>query len=143
MTWKEKIEPVSIKAYCDGSCKGNPGPASYAYMLMIDNKVVEIFSRYIGQGTNIVAEYHAIIGALDACSNWGKINVAIFSDSEVVVNQINGMYRINAPHLIELFKMCEIAEKKLGSAIYVFTNRDNPLIDAVDKLAKKMVGYHG
>jgi ribonuclease HI len=125
-----------VKIYTDGCSRGNPGPAGIG-ILMVDNngKEIERISEYIGKTTNNVAEYKAILRSVNECES-RKINKAIFfTDSELIVNQLNKSYKIKDEKL-------KILYVKLLSKLINFKNwsikhipRENNKI--ADKLANQ------
>ncbi|MBC7105232.1 MAG: ribonuclease HI family protein, partial [Firmicutes bacterium] len=82
---------MKAKIYCDGASRGNPGDAGIGCVIIFDNKKVEI-SEYIGKTTNNVAEYTALIKGLEEALRQKAQEIEIFSDSELLVHQINGIY---------------------------------------------------
>lgn len=84
----------------DGAARGNPGPAGAGAVLQaVDGKVVGRIGRYLGHQTNNVAEYQAIVLGLTAAKQLGATEVRLVSDSELLIKQINGVYRVKAEHL--------------------------------------------
>lgn len=93
-----------LTIYIDGASRGNPGPASIGiWMRDARGKTVKKVSRTIGIATNNVAEYQALIIALDEAWKLGARRVDIYSDSELVVKQMGGSYRVKEPALLELW----------------------------------------
>jgi ribonuclease HI len=87
-------------AYVDGASRGNPGPASYAVILQgPDGKTILELSKYIGRETNNVAEYYALITALDYATTHGVKSLRVRSDSELLVRQIQGKYKVKSADL--------------------------------------------
>ncbi|VVC04888.1 Ribonuclease HI [Candidatus Bilamarchaeum dharawalense] len=93
-----------IIAFTDGASSGNPGPMGIGVVLIKEGFVVEELSEYLGQGTNNIAEYTAIIKALETAHNMGETEVHIKSDSELAIRQLNNEYRVKDPELILLKK---------------------------------------
>ncbi len=93
-----------IIAYTDGACSGNPGPMGIGIVIYRDGVMVEQLSEYVGVGTNNVAEYKAIIKALETAHSMGETEVHVKSDSELVVKQLNREYRVKDPELLPLKK---------------------------------------
>jgi len=87
----------------DGHSQGNPGEAAIG-IVMTDGEgnVIEEISRHIGRATNNVAEYKALIEACKAALEYMPQRVIFFTDSQLVANQINGLYRVRRPHLDNL-----------------------------------------
>lgn len=94
----------SLKLYADGGARGNPGPAATAYVICdLDDNVVEKSGAFIGQTTNNQAEYRALQAGLDRVGQLGIENVEVFMDSELVVKQINGQYKVKNNDLRSIF----------------------------------------
>lgn len=91
--------------YFDGSSIGNPGPSASAYIIQkASGEVIEEEGIFIGEGTNNVAEYRALIFALEKAKELGLKEIELRTDSELIVNQILGNYRVRAEKIIPLFK---------------------------------------
>lgn len=97
-----KRELKRAKITIDGASKGNPGRASYAFIIETQNTRVEEF-KDIGIATNNQAEYRALIEALKRAIELGVKDVTVYSDSELLVKQIKGEYRVKNDKLRELF----------------------------------------
>lgn len=94
--------------YVDGASRGNPGPAAIAVIVRDEmGKPIASFSRCIGTTTNNEAEYRAIIAALQKAVSLGAREVALKSDSELVVKQLNGRYRVKASILKPLYQQVQ------------------------------------
>lgn len=112
------MEPLKI--YCDGGARGNPGPAASAFVVVGDSgNILVKKGKYIGATTNNVAEYMAVLLALD----WvGKNNITLsptfFLDSLLIVNQLNGVYKIRDKKLIHLVHKAKEKEKILQVKIF-------------------------
>ena len=82
-------------ANIDGAARGNPGPASYGVVLRRpDGSPLESLGKYIGRATNNVAEYYALIAALDYAAANGVRRLRVGSDSQLIVNQMKGLYKV-------------------------------------------------
>jgi ribonuclease HI len=86
----------SFVVYFDGASRGNPGPASYGVFSPTGLRIGE----RIGHATNNVAEWRGLLAALDAARVAGATSVELRSDSELVVRQFTGVYRVKAVHLV-------------------------------------------
>ncbi len=93
-----------IIAHIDGGSRGNPGPAAAAYVLA-DAKGGQLQARafFLGKATNNVAEYTAIHKALDAAKSLGASQITVYSDSELLVRQLNGQYKVKSDQIRPLF----------------------------------------
>ena len=124
------INEKSLKIYTDGGARGNPGPAAIGiYILGENDKEILRFGKRIGSTTNNVAEYTAVITALEwlvenaDLKNLKQIN--FFLDSSLVVNQLNGKFKIKEIHLRELVITVKNLEKTLNCKImYVHIIRE-------------------
>jgi len=92
-----------LVAYVDGAARGNPGAAGAGVILKDgEGNVVEKVALYLGKATNNMAEYKALILALERARELGASSLQVYSDSELLVHQINGRYRVRVPHLQQL-----------------------------------------
>lgn len=87
----------------DGGARGNPGPAGAGFVIELDGEIVCYGGRYLGETTNNVAEYEALIWGLENVAALGHRTVSIEADSELVVKQIKGVYRVKNAGLKPLF----------------------------------------
>jgi ribonuclease HI len=96
--------PEEIKLFCDGASRGNPGPASAGAVLYDaqSGAVLAEISETLGLATNNVAEYHALLLALQEALSLGAKKVSIFADSQLLVRQINGQYKVKHPDMKKL-----------------------------------------
>lgn len=109
----------------DGGARGNPGPAGIG--LVIKNESGELLyshGAYIGDTTNNVAEYSALVKALEECLNLGGTDVKIQMDSELIVKQMTGIYKIKQPALQELAAKVSVLLKKFDSYSFVHVRRE-------------------
>ena len=97
--------PNEMIAYVDGGSRGNPGPAAAAFLLT-DPAGTQLQAKafFLGRTTNNVAEYTAIVKAIEAAKNLAAKKLTVFSDSELLVKQINGQYKVKSDHLRPLFQ---------------------------------------
>jgi len=95
---------LKIIAWVDGASRGNPGPAGYGVFMKTENGDIIEIAGYLGKTTNNVAEYSGLLEALEVAKNEGASDVEIISDSELLVKQMLGTYRVKHPNLIPLFE---------------------------------------
>jgi ribonuclease HI len=128
--------PVHV-AQIDGAARGNPGPAAYAVVLRApDGERVESFGKYIGRATNNVAEYFGLIAALDAAEARGIHRLRVQSDSELLVRQMQGHYKVRSADLRPLHERAMKASKTLEHfAIEHIPRERNSDADAVANAA--------
>lgn len=119
----------SLKIFTDGGARGNPGPAASAFVVKdASNKTVYQNAKVIGNTTNNVAEYTAVEMAMDWLIKNQKENLLVnfFLDSQLVVNQLKGIYKIKNKTLQELVLSIKRQEKKLMcGVIYQHIPREN------------------
>lgn len=93
-----------IRIHIDGAARGNPGPAGVGVVIIgPDGEVMERIHRSIGEATNNVAEYRALLLALERAQVVGCTDIQVYSDSELLVRQILGRYQVKNPALKELY----------------------------------------
>jgi ribonuclease HI len=96
---------VKRTVFIDGAARGNPGPAGAGayFPAESDGRPARELALSLGRATNNEAEYRALLLALSAAEDEGVMELAVFSDSQLLVEQINGRYRVKAPNLKPLF----------------------------------------
>ncbi len=91
--------------YCDGASRGNPGPSALGFVLMDEGgRVVRSEGRLLPDGTNNQAEYQALLAGLSAALETGVKILVIRADSELMIRQLSGRYRVRNPGLIPLYE---------------------------------------
>src|SRR5450631_2953940 len=110
-------------ANIDGAARGNPGPAAYGVVVRRpDGKTHESLGKYIGRTTNNVAEYYALIAVLDYAAAHGIRQLRVESDSQLIVNQMKGIYKVKHPDLRPLHERA----KKQAAGLEAFQIRYVP-----------------
>jgi ribonuclease HI len=103
----DKSSPKShwINAHCDGGARGNPGPAGYGALIQDDHgTVLAELSEFLGMRTNNYAEYSGLLGCLQYALDHHHPRIRVVSDSELMVKQIQGKYKVNSPDLKPLWQ---------------------------------------
>ena len=115
----------------DGGARGNPGPAAYGYVLEAgDGTVLAAHGERIGVATNNVAEYRALIAGLEKAVELGLDEVEVVSDSELLVKQMTGEYRVKNEALRELSLEAARLAHRIGDVSYTAVRREhNELAD--------------
>lgn len=126
---------MPIQIFTDGAARGNPGPAGIGVVLRNDAKILLEVADYIGKATNNIAEYMAFIRGLEEAIDLGERNIEVFSDSELLVKQINGEYKVKNEGLIPLFHHAQSLLKKFKHRRIYHTSREENKL--ADKLANK------
>ena len=118
----------------DGGARGNPGPAAYGYVLEAeDGTVLAAHGEKIGVATNNVAEYSALIAGLEKALELGLDEIEVVSDSELMVKQMTGQYRVKNEALQELWSRAGRLARRVGSVDYTAVRREH------NKLADQLV----
>jgi len=118
----------------DGASRGNPGPASYAVIVRgPDGKTVFEVGKYLGRATNNVAEYYALITALDYAAAQRIERLLVRSDSELLVRQMQGRYKVKSPDLRPLFERAQKLSR--GFAHFAIEHVRRELNSEADELA--------
>jgi ribonuclease HI len=122
---------VKARLFTDGGARGNPGPAAAAYVLEAeDGHVLAAHGEAIGVATNNVAEYRALVAGLGKALDLGVDDVEVVSDSELLVKQMSGEYRVKNQALMELSLEAARIARKLGRVRYTAVRREhNELAD--------------
>jgi ribonuclease HI len=122
---------VRARLFTDGGARGNPGPAAFAYVLETDDgTVLEARGEAIGVATNNVAEYRALVAGLEKAAMVGVAELEVVSDSELLVKQMRGEYRVKNAALRELSLAAARLAREIGSVRYTAVRReDNTLAD--------------
>ena len=108
-----KGRPV-LEIFTDGASRGNPGPASIGIVFkMKDGLELAEYCEAIGRATNNVAEYRAVVAALEHCQRWRIKRVHLNMDSELIVRQLHGTYRVKSPDLRPLYQQVVFLSKGL------------------------------
>ena len=120
-----------ITAYIDGGARGNPGPAAFAYVLEAeDGTVLDARGEAIGVATNNVAEYRALLAGLEKAAQAGVEELDVVSDSELLVKQMRGEYRVKNAALRELSLAAARLGREIGTVRYTAVRREeNTLAD--------------
>jgi ribonuclease HI len=117
------IEQLTI--YTDGAARGNPGPAGAgAFLTGPDGETVDEVTEYLGEATNNVAEYRALVLGLERARDLGARRVEIRADSELVVKQMLGEYRVRNADLRVIFRRAKALESEFDSVDYVHVRRE-------------------
>jgi ribonuclease HI len=127
---------MRLHIYTDGAARGNPGPAAVGVVIYNDSgEILEKHRKYLGNTTNNVAEYQGLLEGLTLAKKYLPCSVSVYMDSELVVNQMRGIYRVKNQGLLEYFR---IAQQMLGSFESVdFVNVPREKNKLADQLANQ------
>ncbi|MCL5089803.1 MAG: ribonuclease HI family protein [Candidatus Marsarchaeota archaeon] len=128
---------MEIIIYTDGASRGNPGKSASGFAVYEGEKLIKEDVLYNNIATNNYAEYKAVIGALTWCKNNLKniqeVNCTVYSDSQLVVNQLNRAYKVKSERILELYRKVNEIAKDFKGIKFVNVRRSDPKIERVDK----------
>ncbi len=128
-----------VEIYVDGASSSNPGNAGIGIVLKVNGRVVESVSKPIGVATNNVAEYSALIEGLKVALSKGYRKIKVYSDSELVVKQIKGIYKVKDNNLINLYKQVKELQNRFDRVEIEHIGRENnKQADSLAKNASKL-----
>jgi ribonuclease HI len=124
---------VKAKLYTDGGSRGNPGPAAYGFVLEADDgTVLDARGEPIGVATNNVAEYRALVAGLERAVEAGVRELEVVSDSELLVKQMRGEYKVKNRALQALFVQASRLARDIHRVTYTAVRREsNELADSL------------
>ena len=126
-----------LKIYIDGASKGNPGPSGIGVIICRDSQTIKNISSYIGNTTNNVAEYTALIYALQEALKLKAEILNINTDSELLCRQVNKIYKIKSPNILGLYN--QVTHLISGFKQVTITNIPREENRGADKLATKAI----
>jgi ribonuclease HI len=133
--------PAVVVAHVDGAARGNPGAAGAGVLLSDEaGEPLERIARYLGRATNNTAEYQALLIALGRAREAGVRHLKVFSDSELLVNQVNGRYRTSAPHLQRYLQEAIRLMREIGRVDVRHVRREQNA--EADALANEAIDKH-
>lgn len=127
---------VMLIIYTDGACFGNPGPMGIGLVVYEGKKKLMEISEYVGEGTNNIAEYLAVIRALEIAGKMKEREVHIRTDSQLVERQIKGEYKVKNPKLKPLKAKVDRLMIEMKVKVEHITREKN---EHADELAKRAV----
>ena len=131
---------MKVQIFSDGAARGNPGPAGIGIVIKNDEEILLEVSDYIGKTTNNVAEYIALIRGLEEALDMGNKSVEVYSDSELMVKQLNGEYKVKNEGLVPLYLHTRSLIKKFNHFSISHTVRDENT--HADELANQGIDDH-
>ena len=124
---------MKARLFTDGGARGNPGPAAFGYVLEAeDGTVLDARGERIGVATNNVAEYRALVAGLERAAELGVTELEVVSDSELLVKQMTGLYKVKNKALVDLSLEASRVARKVGRVTYRAVRREqNELADSL------------
>ena len=119
----------------DGGARGNPGPGAIGVIVRKDGEILRRYSGFLGENvTNNIAEYEGLIKALELASEYTKNELTCILDSELIVKQLLGEYKVRHPRLLELFLKVQKLQENFKKIRYLHVGRDNNFQRIADEL---------
>jgi ribonuclease H / adenosylcobalamin/alpha-ribazole phosphatase len=133
---------VKARLFTDGGARGNPGPAAYAYVLEADDgTVLAAHGEAMGVATNNVAEYSALVAGLEKAAELHVGELEVVSDSELMVKQMRGEYKVKNAALRELSLRAAALARRLGRVTYTAVRREHNVL--ADRLVNEALDAEG
>ncbi len=127
----------------DGGARGNPGPGAIGVVIRKNGKIIMKYSEFIGKlVTNNIAEYKSLIKALELALKFEK-EVTCILDSELVVKQLLGEYKVKSPHLLKLFQAVQKVQDKFEKVKYLHASRWDKFQQMADELVNEELNKRG
>ena len=129
----------TLVIYTDGGARGNPGPAGCGAVIFDENgkSILATHKKYLGEQTNNFAEYSAVVLALEEAKKFGAEELQLFLDSELVVKQLNGEYKIKNQDLGKLFIKIHNLKQNFKKVSFSHVRREQNKL--ADKLANQAI----
>lgn len=110
---------MNLQIYTDGGARGNPGPAGIGVVIidLASGEVIDEISKYLGETTNNQAEYQAAITGLARAVELGAKSVELIADSELLIRQCTGVYKVKNPDIAKRFLELKNLETQLGGRV--------------------------
>jgi probable phosphoglycerate mutase len=128
---------LRVRIEVDGGSRGNPGPSGAGVIVRdaSDGQVIQEFGLFLGRATNNVAEYRGLLAGLERASQLGAAEVDVASDSELLVRQMNGEYRVRNEALADLFQQAQQLQRQFKRCTFRHVRREENA--AADRLANQ------
>ncbi|MCK5624728.1 ribonuclease HI family protein [Candidatus Pacearchaeota archaeon] len=119
----------------DGGARGNPGPGAIGVIVRKDGEILKRYGGFLGENvTNNIAEYEGLIKALELASEYTKDELTCILDSELIVKQLLGEYKVRHPNLIKLFLKVQKLQENFKKIRYLHVSRYNKFQVIADEL---------
>ena len=131
-----------LRIFSDGGSRGNPGPSAYAIVVTENGKIIHEHSEFLGIHTNNYAEYRGLIAGLSFAANHGAREVEFVMDSQLVIRQMNGEYKVKSPDMLELYNDAKALASLIPSVKFSNVRRSELLIPRADALLNEEMDRH-
>ena len=131
-----------LKIYSDGGSRGNPGPSAYAIVVTENGKVIHEHSEFLGEHTNNYAEYRGLIAGLTKAIQLGAQEAEFIMDSQLVIRQMTGEYKVKSDAVRELHQDAEALAAMIPKVKFTNVRRSEQLIPRADALLNEEMDRH-
>ncbi len=139
-TLARKPHSGKLVIYTDGASRGNPGPGAIAFLIYgSGGEIVKQHAEFIGNCTNNIAEYRALVSALKSASGLGASEIECFSDSRLVMSQMRGEFKVRQGRLMELREAAKALERGFAKVAYHDVRRTDPNIQKADAMVNDVL----
>ena len=128
--------------YSDGGSRGNPGPSAYAIVVIRDGKTVHEHAEFLGVHTNNYAEYRGLIAGISKALELGADEVEFVMDSQLVIRQMTGQYRVKSPDMLALHEDAKNLASMIPKVTFTNVRRSERLIPRADALLNAEMDRH-
>lgn len=133
---------MKLTVYSDGGARGNPGHAAFAIVVCDGKNVLYEKSQYIGIETNNVAEYRGLIAGIAKAIDLGADDVEFVMDSELVIKQMRGEYKVKSPNLFDLHHDAKSLASTIKKVKFTHVRRSDAMITRADALLNEEMDRH-
>lgn len=132
----------SLKCYSDGGSRGNPGPSAFAIVISENGKIIFEHSEFLGVHTNNYAEYRGLIANIRKCIELGADEAEFIMDSQLVIRQMTGEYRVKSADMVPLHNEAEELCELIPKVKFTNVKRSEQLIPRADALLNAEMDRH-
>jgi ribonuclease HI len=126
-----------LKIFSDGGSRGNPGPSAYGLVVTENGNTIYEEAEYLGIRTNNYAEYRGLIAGIRKAIELGAEEAEFVMDSQLVIRQMRGEYRVKAPELIELHRDATALSSMIPKVRFTDVRRSELLMPRADELVNR------
>ena len=126
--------PMKITIYSDGGSRGNPGHSAYAIVVTENGRIIHEHSEYLGINTNNYAEYRGLIAGIVKALELKADEVEFVMDSELVIKQMNGEYKVKSSNISELHEDAKALASQIPKVKFTHVRRSNEFVSRADAL---------
>ena len=133
---------MSLVIYSDGGSRGNPGKSAYAIVVTKNGEIVHEHTEFLGINTNNYAEYRGLIAGMKKAIELGESDVEFTMDSELVIKQMRGEYKVKSANIMELNAEARRLTSSIPNVTFTHVRRSNPMVARADALLNAEMDKH-